>query len=132
MATHPDPRHRDAGRAVAWAQRAVDLDPDEGNYRNTLGAAHYRAGQWNDAIEALTKAMTLLDARWESFNTFFLAMAHWQLGHQEEARQWYDRAVQWMKKHKPNDEELRRFRTEAAALLGIGDSARSGKEKGPR
>ena len=44
-------------------------------------------------------------------------MAHWQLGHKPEARKWYDRAVQWMKKRKPNDEELRHFRTEAAELL---------------
>jgi hypothetical protein len=47
-------------------------------------------------------------------------MAHWQLGETEQARTWYDRAVQWMDKHQPQDEELRRFRTEAAELLGVG------------
>jgi hypothetical protein len=30
----------------------------------------------------------------------------------------YDRAVAWTEKNKPNDPELRRFRSEAAALLG--------------
>jgi hypothetical protein len=29
---------------------------------------------------------------------FFLAMAHRQLGEKDQARLWYDRAVQWMDK----------------------------------
>ena len=54
-----------------------------------------------------------------SYSTFFLAMAHWQMGNKEAARQWYVRAVQWMDKCQPKDEELRRFRTEAVKVLGI-------------
>ena len=42
---------------------------------------------------------------------FFLAMAHWQLDHEEEAGKWYAQAVQWMDKNAPQNEELRRFRT---------------------
>ena len=56
----------------------------------------------------------------------FLAMAHRQLGHPAEARSWYDRAVQWMEKHKQElekdklaREELRRFRLEAEELLEL-------------
>jgi len=58
---------------------------------------------------------------WAVVRIFVLAMAHWQLGHKKEARQWYDKAVQWMDMNKPQDEELRRFRAEAALLLGIKD-----------
>jgi hypothetical protein len=50
-------------------------------------------------------------------NAFFIAMAHWQLGEHGEARKWYDRAVEWMEKYEPEDEELRRFRAEAEDLL---------------
>ena len=57
----------------------------------------------------------------DSFDWFFLALAHWQLGEKEKARTWFDRAVQWMDKHQPMDEELRRFRSEAAQSLGIKD-----------
>ena len=46
-------------------------------------------------------------------------MAHRQQGQKEESRTWYDRAVPWMEKHKPQDEELLRFRVEAEELLGI-------------
>ena len=35
------------------------------------------------------------------------------------AREWYDRAMQWMDKNQPTDEELLRFRAEAAELLVI-------------
>ena len=45
-------------------------------------------------------------------------MSHWQLGKKDEARQWYDKAVEWMEKNKPDDEELKRFRAEAEELLG--------------
>jgi hypothetical protein len=69
----------------------------------------------------------------DSFAWFFLAMAHWQRGDKKQARQWYDTAVRWMEKNKPQDDELRRFRAEAAALLGVEDSLpRNGKEVSPR
>jgi hypothetical protein len=41
------------------------------------------------------------------------------LGEKEKARTWYDKAVQWMDKYDPRDEELQRFRAEAAELLLI-------------
>ena len=48
-------------------------------------------------------------------------MAHWQLGEKDEARQWYDQAVEWMEQKQPDNDELRRFRAEAAELLGISE-----------
>src|SRR5262249_14052822 len=49
---------------------------------------------------------------------FFLAMVHWHLGDKDQARSWFDRAVAWMDKNQPpNDEELRLYREEAEALL---------------
>ena len=48
-------------------------------------------------------------------------MAHWQLGDKEQARKQYDHAVQWMEKNKRQDEELLRFRVEAARLLMIAE-----------
>jgi hypothetical protein len=50
---------------------------------------------------------------------FFLAMAHWRLGDKPQARSWYGKAVSWMEKNQPRNEELMRFRAEAAALLGV-------------
>ena len=44
-------------------------------------------------------------------------MTHWQLDHKDQARKWYEKAVEWMTKNQPHN-ELHRFDAEAAALLG--------------
>jgi hypothetical protein len=46
-------------------------------------------------------------------------MTNCKLDRKDEARKWYDRAAGWTEKIAPKDEELRRFRAEAAALMGI-------------
>jgi serine/threonine protein kinase/WD40 repeat protein len=118
LATHPEPKSRDPGRAAKLAQEAVKLAPNEGMIWNTLGVAHYRSGDWKAAITALTKSMDLRHGG-DSFDWFFLAVSDWQLDQKEEARKWYDQAALWMDKHQPQNAELRRFRAEAAELLGI-------------
>ena len=60
-----------------------------------------------------------LGAHPDSFNLFFGAMAHRQLGDRDEARRCYEKAVAWMDEKKPKDAELIRFRAEARELLGI-------------
>src|SRR5262249_51330681 len=57
--------------------------------------------------------------RSDSYDFFFLAMTHHKLGHKEEARNLYDRGVQWMDKNRPCDVDERLFRREAAQLLGL-------------
>src|SRR5262249_11049115 len=118
LATDPVPARRDPGRAVSAAQEAVELDPQDGNHRNTLGVALYRAERWKEAVAALEKSMELRNGG-DSLDWFFVAMAHWRLGEKEQAREWYDRAVEWMDKNQPKNEELRRFRAEAAELLEL-------------
>src|SRR5262249_7178370 len=118
LATHAEPARRDPGRAGSLATEAVELKPQAGRFQRTLGVAFYRAGRSKDAIAALEKSMELSKGG-NSFDWFFLAMAHWQLGGKDKAREWYDKAVAWMAKNQPNNEELRRFRVEAAELLEL-------------
>ena len=102
------------------AEKAAEQAPERAWVWPALGVARYRAGKYAEAIEALEESDRLRpDARRSEFNAFFLAMAHWQLGHQDEARQWYDKAVERMEKNRPDDEELLRFRAEAEELMGI-------------
>jgi uncharacterized protein HemY len=96
------------------------MNPQEGNYHNTLGVALYRAERWKESVATLEKSMELRKGG-SSDDWFFLAMAHWKLGENAKARQWYDRAAQWMDKNQPKNEELRRFRAEAADLLGLNE-----------
>jgi tetratricopeptide (TPR) repeat protein/serine/threonine protein kinase len=118
LANAPDPKRRNGRQAVEFAKLAVEAAPTNGKYWNTLGAAQYRAGNWKEAIAALERSMELRKGG-DSSDWFFLAMAHWKLGEKEEARTWFDRAVQWMDKNQPKNDELGRFRAEAAQLLGI-------------
>jgi tetratricopeptide (TPR) repeat protein len=121
LTTCPDSKLRDPSRAVELAKKAVELAPKEGTLWNTLGVAQYRAGDWKAAIEALSKSMELRNGG-DSNDWFFLAMAHWQLGDKPQARSWFDKAVEWMEKNQPRDEELLRFRDEAAALLEVNET----------
>src|SRR5207249_12041993 len=97
---------------------AVWLERDDVKVSNTLGVAQLRARNWKESISALQKSKDLRKAG-DSFNWFFLAMADWHLGENDKTRKCYNQGVQWMEKNQPENEELHRFRAEAAALLGI-------------
>ena len=79
-------------------------------------------GDWKKAIEALGKANEF-EFGGGSCGWFFLAMAHWQLGSNAEARQWYDKAVERMDKNAAGNQELRRFRAEADELLRVNETS---------
>jgi tetratricopeptide (TPR) repeat protein len=122
LVTCPDPQFHDAAEAIALAKRALQREPKAGYLWNTLGVAHYRAGDFPAAVEALQKSLDLRrdkSADYFSEDYFFLAMAYWQLGRKAEARQSYDKAVAHMEEIARNNEELRRHRVEAAFLLGV-------------
>jgi tetratricopeptide (TPR) repeat protein len=118
LANYADVKLRDPKRAVALAQRAVELAPDDAGFWNTLGTAHYRAGDPKAALAALQQSMDRSRGG-DSFDWFFAAMAHWQLGNKEAAVHSYQRATTWMGQHRAGDAELRRFRAEATQLLGV-------------
>jgi tetratricopeptide (TPR) repeat protein len=128
LATCPDSRFRDVRRAVEVARKAVEKAPKAGEVWNTLGVAEYRAGAWDEAIEALSRSVELTSGGSAS-DHFFLAMAHWKKGDKAKARSWYDKAVHWMEETKSQGDELPRFRDEAAALLGVTDRSTSTARK---
>jgi WD40 repeat protein len=124
LATSADTKAQDPHRAIELAREAIALVPENGGFWNCLGVAHYRARHWEESIRALNQSMSLRSGQFESFNTFFLAMAHWQRKDTEEARKRYDQAVAWLQKHGANllveqQELLRRFDEEAATLLEL-------------
>jgi tetratricopeptide (TPR) repeat protein len=119
LATAADPTLRNPPRAVELAKEVVQHASRAADKWNTLGVAYYRAGDCNNAIAALEKAEELAPGRFLGSNALFLAMAHWQLGQQEQAQTCYDRAVGWIEKNKRSEPEILKFRAEAAQLLGI-------------
>jgi tetratricopeptide (TPR) repeat protein len=120
LASCTELRLRNPQQAVEHGKRAVELAPEEGCFWNTLGVAYYRNGAVKAAVAALRKSVELRNGG-DAEDCFFLAMAHWHLGDKDEARQWYDRGLQWMVKNNANNEELRRTDAEATSLLGVKD-----------
>jgi tetratricopeptide (TPR) repeat protein len=125
LATSADPTLRDPGRAVELARHAIKLEPKRGIYWNTLGTALYRAGDLREANEALRRANELEARASLGFNAYFLAMAYRRQGEAGLARTWFDIAGRWHRRVAPSDEELKRFRAEAAGVLGLSTEAAS-------
>jgi WD40 repeat protein/tetratricopeptide (TPR) repeat protein len=133
-----DPRK---ANAVAWccclAPDAVD-DPEapvrlaeialqgatgagKAAYLNTLGAALYRAGRHDEAIRRLEEGIQLRGGKSEPQDWVFLALAHFRLGHRDEARRWLNQF-----RGRPHDAdpanfwdelEIRLLRSEAEAVV---------------
>jgi tetratricopeptide (TPR) repeat protein len=119
LARQPGSPPGDLARALGYATKAVEDSPTSGDLWNTLGVVRYRRGDWKGAIEALEKSMKLRDGG-DPNDWYFLAMARHRLGDPEGARRWFEKAAAWLEERAPDDEDLKRFHSEAEALLRPG------------
>ncbi len=115
LINEPDCAVGDPQLAVRLATQATQADPEAASYWNTLGAAHHRAGNEADAITALERSVALT-AGGTGFDHVFLALAHAQLGHPEQARQWKNQADLWMEQHDAHRPELARLHAQVRQL----------------
>lgn len=118
LVTRPDPRPDDPQEAVAYAQRSLAISPSDGYYWNTLGAAHYRAKNWQSAKDALLRSMELRGDG-DGYDWILLALIHAQTGRKDRALEWYEKAARWRSDFRPWDHELYRFQAEAAEILDL-------------
>ena len=119
LVTCPDRQVAALTEAVDLAGQAVRRKPNESRFQNTLGVALYRAGQLGAAIAALERSIELSSGG-SAYDWFFLAMAHYRSGAQEQGRAWYDKGVAAMKHMRPEHFELVGFEAEAKKVLCIG------------
>jgi tetratricopeptide (TPR) repeat protein len=88
---------------------------------NTLGAALYRAGRFQEAISRLEEGIRKRGGESSPQDWTFLALAHHQLGHHAEARASLDQ----FRTYRPNESperyweelEIRLLRREAEAVI---------------
>jgi WD40 repeat protein/tetratricopeptide (TPR) repeat protein len=99
------PPGADAKRLCQLAERATDRQNGHGmEYYplvRALGASYYRAGRYNEAVEALSRAAALNNQAPTVW--LLLAMSYHRLGKAEEARRAYDAAHTWMIQSKLDD-----------------------------
>ena len=106
----------DPENSLVPARKAVELNPSNWFYWNTLGVAAFRNGDWKTAEDSLQKSIRFNGGT--AIDWFFLAMTRWHQGKAKEALHWFDQAVSWIARNK-SDDETRRFHLEAAKLLGL-------------
>jgi hypothetical protein len=111
---------------LALAKKAVQMEPYSWEYQNTLGAAFYRLGQWQNAVSCLQQ--NLKNARdLASWDLYFLAMSYQRLEQPERARQCFHEAGAYSQGHTNSTieqtRELADLRSEATAVLGIVSAA---------
>ena len=114
------PHCEDPRAATELAKRAKNQVPANPNYWCALGAAYYRAGQWQAGVEAIQEAIRLR-GQTSARDWFLLAMSQQHLGHPGEARKSYDQARKAMEANTMGDSEVARLRKEAAGLLKLAD-----------
>jgi tetratricopeptide (TPR) repeat protein len=107
--------------AVAWAESACRLAPNDGRYLNTLGVALYRVGKYKQALETLSKSEKLnaiLFRGSHPSDLAFLAMTYQRLAQKEKGQEMLGRLRETVKKPMwVNNAEAQAFLREAEALM---------------
>ena len=123
LCVNHDTGGRDLGFAVAMAQQLIEECPNAASYWNTLGVAHYRAGDDTSTITVLNHATTLGGGT--PFDEVFLAMAYARSGDRGESERRLAQTIFLMKRDYPEHPELIRFCDEARFLLAAGTTERA-------
>ncbi|HTU91088.1 MAG TPA: tetratricopeptide repeat protein, partial [Gemmataceae bacterium] len=113
---------RNPTEALNEAKKAVELEPDQFLYINTLGVALYYTGQFADAIPVLERSLREQRGTADAFDLFFLAMCHHRLGDAAKAKDCHARGKQWFQDHKGKlpvgwGKELTAFQAESESVL---------------
>jgi superkiller protein 3 len=107
---------RDYDEGLAHAREAVGLGKPSSARYGTLALAEYRSGHWAEFLAASERAMALSKGI-SGYGEFCQALAHSRNGDKNEAGKWFDKAVDWTRRHAADDRELLGLWSEAADLL---------------
>jgi len=91
----PDPAV-DLARLIALCREALPTSIYSMPY--ILGTAHYRAGQHDEAIRRFKEGLAVQPPYLNQLSYPVMAMAHHRLGHDKEARQFFEKATAWIEK----------------------------------
>lgn len=118
------PSERNPELARKLAQQAVDSQPENSMFLNTLGVALYRCGEFEKAVEILGRDVTVADDEGMTLDIYFLAMSHFQQGQVQRAKMMLNIANRWSERLRIDGNlpesillELRTIQQEAELLI---------------
>ncbi|MBO0763457.1 MAG: tetratricopeptide repeat protein [Hyphomicrobiaceae bacterium] len=111
-------------KGLQMIEKAVRLKPDDGYIVDSLGWAHYRLGNFNDAVKYLEQAVVLKPE--DATLNDHLGDAYWRVGREREARFQWDQAL----KLNPEPEDAEKIKQKLQKGLSGAQSrqARRGRE----
>ena len=127
LAAAPEPELRDVEESLALAKAVTRLNNEFFNSWFCLCVARCRNEQWEAAVDAFDTGRSLRSEKENREDpgsgpvSFFVAIAHAQIGQSEEAQRWYDQGERWLESSR-NDPVLRSWREIG---LNIRDEARA-------
>lgn len=115
--------NRNLRQGLAMIEKAVRLKPDDGYIVDSLGWAHYRLGNFKEAVKHLERAVELRPE--DATLNDHLGDGYWRVGRKREARFQWEQALSF----KPEPEEVEKIRQKLEKGLPAPPSARSVKRK---
>lgn len=92
---HPDPQ-KSRGNYLPLLELSVKEDPSDDRNAHYLGREYYYYGRWDDCIATLTHHLSLPRAVWRderAASMRYIAASYAHKGENEQARDWYLRAI---------------------------------------
>jgi WD40 repeat protein/serine/threonine protein kinase len=96
----PIAQTRPALKLAAWTGEGINAFEKNAWYRRVLATAHFRTGNWKEAISRHTEVLKTnpTDAPVNVLSWLVLAMAHHRAGEVKAGRSYLDRATRWIDK----------------------------------
>jgi eukaryotic-like serine/threonine-protein kinase len=118
---------RDPAKARDLIRQALDREPGNRLYLNTLGVVEYRSGRYKEAVAVLIESLAASQSEYDAFDLYFLAMSYAKLGDAARAKGFFNRAERWVMQQMDlpakEIEELNEIQKEAKEVLKLDTGA---------
>lgn len=115
LVSNPDERTQRADVACQLARHAVDRNPEQSAYWNTLGLALYRSNRFLESVEATQRSLAI--TKNDEYDLLFLSMAKWKLGQETAARDLFVQSMSAYEAKQEKNDEFEQFLDEAKRLI---------------
>src|SRR5206468_1705285 len=108
---------RNPEKATTAAERAVELDGQNGDYRNTLGLCLIRTGQLDKAQREIEQSLKRSRTGGNAFDWYLLAIIASMRMDYDNAQSEFRKASDWRAANLPDNAELKFLHDECTGLM---------------